>query len=145
MKNKKILSVLAVIAVLAMMLFTACGSKAEPTLESYVNDNEEVKTELDEAVAAQDTEGMKVDIQGNDIVYTFDLASFEGLTEEQAKDDSVKTALEAALEENADAFKGVASEIGEKTEIKGIRVIVNYTYGDEVIASATFEPDTEGE
>lgn len=143
MKQKRLLVILTAIAMAAVMLLTACGSKEEPTLESYVNDNEEVKAELEEAVSANEQNGLKIEIQGNDIVYTFDLSAVDGFTEDLAKDAGVKEALETGMEEHADDFKKVASEMAATTEIKGIQVIVNYVYNDEVIATSTYQMDEE--
>ena len=143
MKEKRLLLILTAIAMAAVMLLTACGSKKETTLESYVNDNEDVKTQLEEAVSANEQNGIKIEIQGNDIVYTFDLAALGGFSEELAKDASVKEALEAGMEENADDFKKVASEMTSTTGVEGIKVIVNYVYNDEVVATSTYEADEE--
>jgi len=143
MKGKRILAILIAITMAAAMLLTGCGKKDEATLESYVNDNEEVKEQLDEAVSSNEQNGLKIEIQGNDIVYTFDLSAVDGFTDELAKDSAVKEQLEKGMEEHAEDFKKVASEMTSTTELKGIRVIVNYVYKDEVIATGTYEADKE--
>lgn len=142
MKNKRIITILAAIVMTAAMLLSACGSK-EATLESYVNDNEEIKTGIEEAIGAQDAKGMTVDIKGNEIVYTYDLSAVDGFTEENASSEEIKGVLEQGLTEHAEDFKGIAKEMSEKTEIKGVKVTVNYTFGDKTIVSQTFEPDQE--
>ena len=141
MRTKKILTAVMAIVMMSALFLTACGSKTT-TLESYVNDNSDVREQLDKALGSAEDQGVKVDIQGNDIIYTFALASLDGITEEIAKSDEIKSAFEEAMDGQADAFKSVASQMVEATGIEGIRVIVNYTYEDEVVATGTFEADS---
>ena len=148
-------ALLMIIALVSAMMFTACGSKTEettetPTLESFMSEHPDVKEQIDEKVAGGETSGVKVDISGNDIIYTYDLSDLEDMTEEFAKSDEVKENLQAALDEQADAFKGVASSMESiinqaGIEISGVQVVVNYTYGDEVLVSGTYKPDPAAE
>lgn len=142
MKGKRILAIIIAITMAAAMLLTGCGKK-EVTLESYLNDNEEVKAQLDDALSSNEQSGLNIEIKGNDIIYSFDLSSVEGLTDELAQDSAVKEALEAGMEEHADDFKKVATQMASTTELSGIRVIVNYMYKDEVLATGTYEADSE--
>ena len=142
-----------VIALFSAMMMTACGSKSaeksEPTtLESFISEHPDVKSELDKKVSAGETSGVAVEIKGNDIIYTYDLSGVTDMTEEFAKSDELKEALQTALEAQGDAFRSVASKMESvvneaDVEIKGIRVVVNYVYGDEVVVSGTFEPSDE--
>ena len=143
MKNGRLLKTLLAAAMIVMMLLTACGSKTESTLESVAGDDPEIQTEIENSIDSDLKEGLSVEIQGNDIVYNYDLTAIEDFTDEDAKDESVKAALEAGMEEHAEEFKKVATDMTANTKVEGIRVIVNYNYGDEVIATSTFEADKE--
>ena len=149
----KLAILLMVIALFSAMMMTACGSKSaeksEPTtLEAFINEHPDVKSELDKKVADGETSGVAIEIKGNDIIYTYDLSGVKDMTEEFAKSDDLKEALQTALDSQADAFRSVASRMESvvndaDVEIKGIRVVVNYVYGDEVVVSGTFEPSDE--
>ena len=143
MKNRRLLTILLAISMTASMLLAACGSKAEPTLESVIKDDPEFQTEIEKMTDENLQQGLSVDIKGNDIIYNFDLSAVDGFTDETAKDETIKAALEAGMEEHAEEFKKVAADMSANTKVEGIRVVVNYNYGDEVIATATFEPDKE--
>lgn len=142
--KKRSFIVFMMIAVLAAMCFTACGKKAAPTLESYINDHPEVKTEVDEQLGTDAMKGVKVEFSGNDMIYTFDLANMDNITEEVAKAESTKAALDQGLEQQTETFVNVANTIldtvkKDGAEIETVRVVVNYTYGDEAITSRTYE------
>ena len=149
----KLAIILMVIALFSAMMMTACGSKSAEksgptTLEAFINEHPDVKSELDKKVADGETSGVAIEIKGNDIIYTYDLSGVKDMTEEFAKSDDLKEALQTALDSQADAFKSVASRMESvvndaDVEIKGIRVVVNYVYGDEVVVSGTFEPSDE--
>lgn len=155
MKKRTMAVLLTAAALISSMMMTACSSRpAEPekpaTLESFMNDNPDVKEQIDRKIAAEESSEVTVEISGNSIVYTYDLADIEDVTEEFAKSDSTKETLAAALNEHADVFRNVASSIksilseaGE--EMDGICVIVNYVYGDESLISKTFVPDSAAE
>ena len=134
MKKRSILLVLLAVMVGMAMIMTACG-KEEMTLEKYVEGNADVEQSIEDAMSGSN---VLVEIKGNDIVYTFDLASMDGYTEELAKSDAVKEALETALDGAKGTFGNISKSIEESTEIQGINTIVNYTWGDEVIVSKTF-------
>ena len=127
---------LMVLAVVTVMCFTACGGKDEPmTLEKYVQDNADVQESIDNAMAESN---VLVEIKENAIIYTFDLSTMEGYTEELAKNDAIKEALEKALNDAGPTFGGIAKSIEESSEIQGISTVVNYTWGDEVLVTKTF-------
>lgn len=145
--KKKSLIVMLIMAVLAAMCLTACGEKEPPTLESYLNDHPDQKTQIDEQIGAnEELKGVTVEFSGNDIIYTYDMASREDITEEIIKSEESKQLLDQALEAQADAFKGTANSVlqevrNDGTEIENVRIIVNYTYNGEQITTATFESD----
>lgn len=135
MKRRNLIALFMMLAVLTAMCFTACGSKEPPTLEKYVQDNPEVQESIDAAVGDSN---VGVEIKGNEIVYTFDLASMQQFTEETAKSDDVIKALDDALTAASGTFGGISKSMEEATEIEGISTIVNYTWGDEVLVTKTF-------
>ena len=145
--KKRSLIVMLVVAVLAAMCLTACGQKEPPTLESYLNDHPDQKTQIDEQLgASEELKGVTVEFSGNDMIYTCDMAIRGGITEEDAKSAEVKEMLDTGLATQADAFKGTANSVLDEVrkdgaEIEQIRIIVNYNYGDYQITSATFESD----
>lgn len=135
MKKRILLVVFMIAAVLSAMVFTSCGSKEPMTLEKYVKDNPDVESSIEEATG---NSGVEVLIQGNDIIYNFDLSNMEQFTEESAKSDEVITALTDALAAASGTFGGISKQIEDATEIQGIKTTVNYTWGDEVLVTQTF-------
>lgn len=132
--KKRTLIVLMIMALITSLCFTACGKKAQ-TLEQYCKDNPEVQESIDKAMTDS---SVLVEIKGNDIVYTFDLSSMDGYTEELAKSDAIISALEEALGAASGTFGGISKSIEDTTEIKGINTVVNYNWGDEVLVTKTF-------
>ena len=135
MKRKSLAALLMIVAVLTAMLFTGCGKKATPTLEDYCKDNPEVQENIDSAMADSN---VAVEIKGNEIIYNFDLSKADGYTEELAKSDEIKTALEGALASAGSTFGNISKSIEESTEISGISTTVNYLWGDELIVTKSF-------
>lgn len=135
--KKRTFIVLMIMALIASLCFTACGKKGgkAETLESYCKDNPEVQSQIDQAMADSN---VKVEIKDNEIIYTFDLSTMEGFTEEAAKSDAVKSALENALTQAGGTFGNISKNIEESTEITGVTTTVNYTWGDEVLVTKSF-------
>lgn len=137
---KKFILVLLAMLVGMTMIMTACGSTGgsadEPmTLEKYVQGDAEVQQSIDNAMADSN---VLVEIKENAIIYTFDLATMEGYTEEIAHADAVKDTLQSALDSAGGTFGGIAKSIEDSTGIAGITCVVNYTWGDEVIVTKTY-------
>jgi hypothetical protein len=146
--KKRTFTLLMIMAVIAAMCFTACGKSSKATLESYVNDHPDMRTEIDEQLGSEDTAGVTVDFKGNEMIYSMDISGMDNMTEELAKSDSVKESLEAGLEQQSDAFEATAASVlqsirDEGEQIETVKVTVNYTYGDEVIATASFDADDD--
>ena len=135
--KKKVLLVLLAMLVGMTMIMTACGGgSSEPmTLEKYVQDDADVQESIDSAMTDSN---VLVEIKENSIIYTFDLASMEGYTEELAKTEEVQAALQSALDAAGGTFGGIAKKIEQETDIPGISTVVNYTWGDEVLITKTF-------
>ncbi len=143
MKKRSTICLLLVL-VMACMALTACGGSGsnsggsestepekEVTLETWIADHPE---EMD-SVEIED--GMEVLFEGNNLIYKYDLIVLD-IDAETAKSDTMIEALTEALDEQADTFKGVASDLEEATEITGITVTVIYTYDGEVLVEKTF-------
>lgn len=144
--KKRTTIVLMIMAVLTAMCFTACGKKAAPTLESYINDHPEVKSEIDEQMGTEGLQGVTIEFSGNEMIYNFDLASMQNVTEEIAKAEETKAALDQGLEAQSATFVNVANTIldtlkQDGAEIDTVQVTVNYKYGDELITTRTFDAD----
>ena len=144
--KKRTIIVMMIMAVITAMCFTACGKKAAPTLESYINDHPEVKAEIDEQMGTEGLEGVSISFSGNEMIYDFDLATMQNVTEEVAKSEETKAALDQGLEAQSATFINVANTIldtlkQDGAEIETVKVTVNYKYGDELITTRTFEAD----
>ena len=139
--KKKVLLVLLAMLVGMTMIMTACGggggaAEEEPmTLEKYVQGDASVEEAID---SAMNDSNVLVEIKENSIIYTFDLSSMEGYTEELAKSEEIQAALQSALDSAGGTFGGIAKSIEEASGIAGISTVVNYTWGDEVVVSKTF-------
>lgn len=147
--KRKSLILFMIVAVLTTMLFTACG-KEKTTLESYLNDHPDIQTAIDEQLGSDELKNIKVEFSGNDMIYTYDLAGVESVTEEEAKSDDVKQKLQEGLDAQAANFKATANSVlaavnEDGAGIESINMIVNYVYGEEVVATGTFTSDPAGE
>ena len=138
MRKKGLTALILMLVLSAAVFMTACGGgTSEPqTLEDFAKNNENIQESIDSAATDSN---VVVEIKGNDIIYTFDLANMEEYTEELVHNEQVVENLNNALDQSASTFEGIAKSVQEATGIQGIRTIVNYVYGDETIASKTFE------
>ena len=133
MKRKSMIAMLLAFVMSFSLMATACGSPK--TIEEY---SEKDKEAAEQVQKAADTAGLTVDFSGNDVVYTYDLASIDNVTEEVIKSDMMKEQLSSALDSTTDTFVGLCKQLEEESKIDGIQIVVNYTYGDEVIVTKTF-------
>lgn len=133
MKRKSIVAMLLAFVMTFSLMATACGSPK--TIEEYINKDKDAAEQVQKAA---DTAGLTVNFKGNDVVYTYDLSSINNVTEEVIKSDMMKEQLASALDSTADTFVGLCKQLEEESKIEGIQIIVNYTYGDEVIVTKTF-------
>ncbi len=138
MKKKSII-VLFVVLLVACLAMTACGGnggsdtpKEEPTLESWIAEHPE---EMDE-VEVQD--GMEVSFDKNNLIYTYDISVIEGVTEENAKSETMIESLTEGLENESDTFMGIIDSLESETEITGITVTVIYTFKGDVLVEKTY-------
>ena len=132
MKKKSLLAVLLSLVIIVAM--TACSS-APKTIEEYVENDKEAQEQVQ---SAADQSGLAVDFSGNDVIYTYDLSTIENVTEEVAKSDLMVEQLSAALQSTEGTFSNLCEQLEKESKIEGVQIVVNYTYGDEVIVSKTF-------
>lgn len=130
---KKISIILIAVLCLA---FAAC-SKAPETLEEFMNQNPDIQQDVEESVSA--TDGLSVEVKGNNITYRYDMSKLEGITEESIKTDDVKKALTDSLASAGDTYKDVCSGLEESTKVSGITCTVEYCFKDEVLVNSTFD------
>jgi hypothetical protein len=133
MKRKSMVALLLAFVMSFSLMATACGSPK--TIEEYIEKDKEAAEQVQKAA---DTAGLTVDFSGNDVVYTYDLASIDNVTEDVIKSDMMKEQLSSALDSTTDTFVGLCKQLEEESKIEGIQIVVNYTYGDEVIVTKTF-------
>lgn len=133
MKRKSMVALLLAFVMSFSLLATACSSPK--TIEEYIAKDKEAAEQVQKAA---DTAGLTVDFSGNDVVYTYDLASIDNVTEDVIKSDMMKEQLASALDSTTDTFVGLCKQLEEESKISGIQIVVNYTYGDEVIVTKTF-------
>ena len=133
MKRKSMIAMLLAFVMSFSLMATACGSPK--TIEEYIEKDKEAAEQVQKAA---DTAGLTVDFSGNDVVYTYDLASIDNVTEEVIKSDMMKEQLSSALDSTTDTCVGLCKQLEEESKIEGIQIVVNYTYGDEVIVTKTF-------
>lgn len=135
MKNKRLISILMMLAVMMSMLLASCESKPK-TLEEFVNNDEEAMEDIQETA---DESGLKVEIKENDVIYSYDISDYEGMTEEIAKGDQMIKALDAALDDAGETFTDLCKDLEEESGIEGVRIMVNYTYKDDELVSKTYD------
>ena len=133
MKRKSLIALLLTFVMSLSLMATACSSPK--TIEEYIQKDKEAAEQVQKAA---DTAGLTVDFSGNDVVYTYDLASIDNVTEDVIKSDMMKEQLTSALDSTTDTFVGLCKQLEEESKITGIQIVVNYTYGDEVIVTKTF-------
>ena len=135
MKRKGIIALLISLTMVMAMFLAACGSKTPDTLEDYVNNDEDAKASIEQTAT---NSGLDVTISGNEVVYTYDLKNYEGMTEEVAKSDIMVDSLTQALDQSGSTFKDLCAQLEEESKISGISIVVTYTYDGEVLVTQTF-------
>lgn len=123
--------VLAIVLMIALAFtFASCGKK---TLETYVNDNDKVKQEIENVGKGT---GLDLTIKDNTVTYTYKY-------DVTYKDDQVKVmkeSLKTAIKSSESTFQSIISQLEKETEIDGISVVIEYINGDDsVIYSQEFK------
>lgn len=127
MKKNKII-IVAIIAVM-VLTFTACGGNKN--LEQYAKGTD---------VAARleaDIDGMSASIKGNDVILSYDVSCI-GIDTESSNQKVLNASLQDALEQNAEMYEEQVQSLEKESEIKGVKLTVRYTLGDEVLAEETY-------
>ena len=109
------------LVLILMLTFASCGTK---TLEKYVNDNAELKQQIESIGAGT---GLEVDIKDNVVTYTYKYK--QTFTDDRLK--VVKTSLEQAMSKAEGQFTNIVTQLEKETEIDGISVVVKYMNGDD--------------
>ena len=132
---KKATTVFISVLTVTAMLLAGCTKESEPkTVETIVNSNDDIASTIK---GAADDSGVKVDIQGNTITYSYDISSVDGITEEMIGDEDFVKSLETSLGAQKSSLANVCTSIKEKKKIEGVVVKVIYSYGDKEIVSTT--------
>ena len=116
------------------MLLSSCVEKPS-TIEELINSNKDIEEQVN---SAAENAGMKIDIKGNEIIYSYDLSGIEGATEETLKDEAMITSLQKSLDSQKSSFGSVCKKIEEESGISGVSATVNYTFNGEVLATETY-------
>lgn len=134
MKKKGLLALLLSFVMMMSVMASGC-SNSPKTLEEYIQNNKEAAEEVQ---SAADTAGLALSFSGNDVIYSYDLSTLDNVTEEVAKSDMMVEQLGSALDGTSETFVGLCKQLEEESKIEGIQIVVNYTYGDEVLVTKTF-------
>lgn len=134
MKKKGLIALLMSFVMMMSIMASACSSSPK-TIEEYVSKD---KDAMEEVQKAADSSGLTVDFKGNDVIYTYDLSGLDGVTEEVVKSDMMVEQLTSALESTGDTFASLCKQLEDESKIEGVQIIVNYTFGDEVVVTKTF-------
>lgn len=134
MKKKGLTALLLIFVMMMSVMASACNS-APKTIEEYINKDKDAMAEVQKAA---DSSGLTVDFKGNDVIYTYDLAGLDGVTEEVVKSDLMVEQLSSALDNTGNTFASLCKQLEDESKITGVQIVVNYTYGDEVIVTKTF-------
>ena len=121
MKNKKLISGLLIVMLLAMTaLFAGCGGPS--TLEEWISSDSEAQATLEE----MSTDELDVTVEGNTLVYTYTYAQVI----DASLVDAVSQQLDETITNSSSTFTNVADTLEEESGIDGITVQVIYLNGD---------------
>jgi len=133
-RRNSLFAIVLSMILMSSLVFASCASKPD-NLESFLKSNEDVKADID---AAAESAGMTVEVKGNDVIYTYDLSTIDGVTEDMLKDEAMINTLQSSLDSMESTFVDTCKKLEEETGFTGIQMIVNFTYGDEVLVTQTF-------
>ena len=126
-----VLSLLTITA----LLITGCTKESAPkTVESIVNSDEQIASTIK---GGADESGVNVDIKDNNITYSYDISSVDGITEEMLENEEFSKSLQTSLDGQKTHLAGICKSIEEQAGLEGVVVKVVYTYGDKEILSTT--------
>lgn len=121
---KKLVSVLkrAGIAVLVLALvcnISSCGTK---TLEEMVNDDKEVKQQIESMAVG----GLEVAISENTVIYTYTYDQ----TFDKASLEAIKPEIKKIMSSTDKIFNSLIDQLEEETGIEEVSIKVSYINGD---------------
>jgi|GEM_PF-3037563 len=130
MKKYRIVSVLMIMVMLAMSaaVLSSCGSKKAETLEDYISENEDAKTDLDniaQGIMSDAAEGA-VSVKENTISVTVSLKE----NYDDKYKETIKESYDAAIEEHRDVYAEQVQSLEAKTDITGISLQIDVLNGD---------------
>ena len=139
MKKTNYIALILIVCFAFCFALTACGKKpsggSTKTLESVATKDSSMLEEIKRNMEAN--EGLTIEIKGNDLIYTYDMAVL-GSDPDTLRSDAMKAALDAELDKQKAVFGNICKTIEDELGINGIQTIVNYTAGDELLTSKTF-------
>lgn len=133
-KRKSLIALVAALVLICSCIFTGCGGPK--SLEDYVAKDADAKATIDQMATS---EGLDVEIKGNDVIYTYDISNISGITEDLAKNEEMQQQLTTALDSQKGTFESLVTTLEKETKFDNVRIIVKYTYNGEEITSQTFE------
>lgn len=157
MKKKSLLILLLILTLCVSLFMTACGGSSSSDSAAPADAAEEAVEEAEKTLEDLDAEqgfldnivdesgemdGVGVAFKGNDLIYTYDFSKNTDVTEEAMKDPVVVDSLQQALDTGSSDFVEMVKQLESQTGITGVRVVINYTWGDDILCTATF--DSEG-
>lgn len=134
MKKRSFLSLL-ILLISASLILSSCEPKEAPaTLEEFVS-GEDIELAMEKE--ADDT-GSSITINGNDIIYSYDISRISGFKDEVTESEAFIGSLTDDLSSQADIYSGTCRSLEEKTGLTGISLTVEYLNGSDVIISQRF-------
>lgn len=115
-----LLSVLMIVSMAAFMV--SCGGE-DPTLESYIAEDEEAKAEIEDMA---ETNGLDISVVENELTYTYKYDE----TFDADMVDMLSEQLESAMASMDSTFNGLVTDLEEQSGISGITLVVVYQNGD---------------
>ena len=137
MKRIRSFTIMALLLAVSALLLAGCVSKPA-NLEEVIASDEEIGSELETTAK---NAGMTVEVKGNEIIYTYDLASIEGTTEDDIRDEDMLSVLESSIDSARSSYIDVCKSLEKKTGFTGIKMTINYNYGNETLITKTFTAD----
>ena len=152
MKKNAFIALMFSLCMVFCLILSACGNKPAGsasdaveeketenalTLESLVASDSALQEEI--ALYADAYDGLTIEVEGNDFIYNYDMTLLTtGIDEETLKSEAMKSALESAMAEQKTTFGSLCKTLEDQNGLTGIRIIVNYTLGDDLLVSGTF-------
>lgn len=134
-RKSVLLMLLAVLMIASMAAFmVSCGGE-DPTLESYISENEDAKAEI-EAMAEKNNQ--EVSIEGNELTFTY---KYDQIFDADVAE-MISEQLESAIESMNSTFNEIVADFEEQSGISGITFVIAYQNGDgSELYSQTYPTD----